>query len=382
LIDSFPTVDEALEKYGLKDPLKNFADNNQVRIKSELFDDYQFLVRNLTISVFMAFDSFSISGLSIDSKSVSLKTLNSFVQVKCGNSSKCTFVIKDNQAPAWNEKIRLQIKIPCGSLYSIEEWVDKQNVEFLMYDEYDTGTEQWHTLVAVGFIPLSRALLSTKKPLSAIITMMPISSSGKCTNQPKLEVAIHDTTKETWAWAKVADHYVCNETWWRKTMSDKFENDIRNALLRTDFSRTGAEDFIWEMYKETFHGITRIFPYRQFRFVALDENNSFRFLCQFIQPLLLNIESKTCLEISRAISNIPYLQHSEESPPQVLIESWLLKGSIGSYFQETFRNPISFISTILTRKSASLLERAILMCSLFLGQKVNAFVAIGECIQN
>jgi hypothetical protein len=123
----------------------------------------------------------------------------------------------------------------------------------------------------------------------------------------------------------------------------------------------------------------------------IDEFNTFRFLPAFVMPIISD-GFQTMNEIADAVSSIPY-----EHP--VVIPQWPAQENIyfdtlpgqshrlaayktqlppGSFATDTFFNQVSSPSAVIARRRGSVLEHAILLCSLFCGKGIDAYVAIGE----
>ena len=120
----------------------------------------------------------------------------------------------------------LVLDIPPGPLHEIQDWVEKQNVEFFLYDALESITIPWNELVATCSIPLARVLLSSKKPLNAVFKMSTLGGELPDTDIPRLEIAIYDTTQERWTWAKVVDATPSVEEVWEVMYADKMKADM------------------------------------------------------------------------------------------------------------------------------------------------------------
>jgi hypothetical protein len=147
---------------------------------------------------------------------------------------------------------------------------------------------------------------------------------------------------------------------------------------------------VWSLFITTFEGLKNLFPTRNYYLILLDEFNTFRFLSAFVTKIPADNFDKL-EEISSAVSSLPFEQpivvpqwstqefiQTNENVQKNPLASFKLRVSPGGYATETFISQVSSPSTILVRRSGSLIEHAILLCSLFLGKDVQAFVAIGE----
>lgn len=179
--------------------------------------------------------------------------------------------------------------------------------------------------------------------------------------------------------------------------SDKIKHDIGAKTVATPAESAKAvsvvTDKIWSLFITTVEGLKKIFPLRNFSMILLDEFNDFRFLSAFIKPIRAESDGIERLDdLAKAVAAIPFeptvlapqwgteliLSDLSDKSESSRLAQWLTMGKPGQFATETFVGQIASPSTILVRRRASLIEHAILLCSLFRGQHVNAYVAIGE----
>jgi hypothetical protein len=123
------------------------------------------------------------------------------------------------------------IEIPLGVITDIQQWVQVQNIEFFLYDQNHAGNTNTTELLAYASVPLIRVLLSTRKPLTAVIELIRTDCTRNGDN-PTLEVAFSDQTQERLNWAKVVDSYMSNEDIWLMKYSEKMKIDLGQHTLR------------------------------------------------------------------------------------------------------------------------------------------------------
>nr|KAJ3418284.1 hypothetical protein HK105_000098 [Polyrhizophydium stewartii] len=192
---------------------------------------------------------------------------------------------------------------------------------------------------------------------------------------------------------------------------------------------------IWNLLVSTQQGLKSLFPHRIFKFVVLDEYNSFKFLPSLLRPIkLLDSRLATPSDIAAAVACIPFKPqivtpsertrriqeqdhrtrsihnqqmsasgtvsnaagssaigggmigtarsagdgselHASES---MTLSAWYFKGNPAAFATETFFGQVASPSSMLLARAGSLLEHACFLCSAFLGRQMNAFVAVGE----
>ncbi|KAI8915769.1 hypothetical protein EDD86DRAFT_3982 [Gorgonomyces haynaldii] len=256
----------------------------------------------------------------------------------------------------------------------------------MLYDAQSSPTVPWLELLATCYIPLVRVLLSSKKPLSVVFKMSTLSHVSEHL-LPRLEIALFDLTQERFTWAKFVDNVPIMEEVWQAQFEDKIAQDLgkRSSWIPSFHYTDTTPSLVYTLLSTTIKGLRELFRHRHFRFIGVDEFKQFRFLTSFVQsinPKVLGLNNM--LEIASAVADIPYLgprvNHTmhERFHGSTLISSWNTKGVVGSYVSETFYEPIGSPATMIGRRYGSLQEHAILLCSLFKGLGVKAYVTVGE----
>jgi hypothetical protein len=134
-----------------------------------------------------------------------------------------------------------------------------------------------------------------------------------------------------------------------------------------------------------------LFPTRNYSLILLDEYNKFRFLSAFVKPMYeVGRDLEKLDDLANAVASIPFEQTGlspQWGTQEVIadygervdyVAAWLTAGKPGTYATETFICQTAQPSSVLIRRRGNLIEHALLLCSLFRGKHVNAYVAIGE----
>ncbi|KAJ3369566.1 hypothetical protein HDU91_007073 [Kappamyces sp. JEL0680] len=422
-IDEFPTVELYLQGVGLDDPYE-FLDQKIDPITEKIqnsfwIDDPCLLTRHISVRVFAAHNIVSslrfigarltigaVLGRADDrvkkrAGSVEYQSVDPFVRIKCaGVTADTTIVVGGGNAssdPTWEQTLDLVIKIPQGSISDIQQWVQIQNFEFFVYDSVMGIAEATRSseLIYYTAVPLIRVLLSTSKPLNAVLELTRPDCYKEPQTRPELEVSFIDKTLEAWSWTKVVDSYLSSEDIWLMKYSEKIKKDLGSLTIAFDAPNKKAaqmlEEKIWSIFITTIESLKSLFPLRNFSMILLDEYNKFRFLPAFIRPIDdLGNGLERLDDIAKAVANIPYEQTrlapqwgtqaiiSDQSDAPDYLAKWLTFGKPGSAATETFVGQIGSPSSTLIKRKGNLIEHALLLCSFFRGQHINAYVAIGQ----
>ncbi|KAJ2992659.1 hypothetical protein HDV02_002944 [Globomyces sp. JEL0801] len=369
-ITMYPKLESYLAAVGFDDPenLTNPINPLTKSIEANFYlqDDYV-LCRNISIRIFSIENIQECFKFKRRTHKLEYYSIDPFIRVTCGEEVKeTTVLISSSSEFNWEQTLELSINIPKGNISDIHQWVQIQNIEFQLFDSNNMGLKSSVELIAYASMPLIRILMNPKKSFNAVLIMNRLDCDDRITSQPTLEVSFMDRTSEKYSWAKVADAYPSCED--------------------------GKEERIWALFLSTLHAIHDLFPLRDFRLIAMDEFQDFRFLCSFIQPInSLDAKLNTLPKMAEAVAHIPYQMphvYSQASDSEYMndihpydsksLAGWIQTGYPGSFATETFMGPIGSPSTVVSRRGAGLVEHANLLCSLFRGKSINAFVALGE----
>ncbi|KAI8894187.1 hypothetical protein BC833DRAFT_605800 [Globomyces pollinis-pini] len=401
-ITMYPKLESYLAAVGFDDPenLTNPINPLTKSIEANFYlqDDYV-LCRNISIRIFSIENIQECFKYMIKRRTHKLEyySIDPFIRVTCGEEVKeTTVLISSSSEFNWEQTLELSINIPKGNISDIHQWVQIQNIEFQLFDSNNMGLKSSVELIAYASMPLIRILMNPKKSFNAVLIMNRLDCDDRITSQPTLEVSFMDRTSEKYSWAKVADAYPSCEDVWLMKHDLKIRKDLGSKTLQTnnksDEKTKKIEERIWALFLSTLHAIHDLFPLRDFRLIAMDEFQDFRFLCSFIQPInSLDAKLNTLPKMAEAVAHIPYQMphvYSQASDSEYMndihpydsksLAGWIQTGYPGSFATETFMGPIGSPSTVVSRRGAGLVEHANLLCSLFRGKSINAFVALGE----
>lgn len=116
---------------------------------------------------------------------------------------------------------------------------------------------------------------------------------------------------------------------------------------------------LFKEYCEFYQENRNQYPHRHFRMIAVDENNIFRLLPCFVRPFSL-AGSLTVEDAALSVSRIQVMH------PTISIAPCQVRQQCGS------------MSLVLSSRKATISEIAILLCGLFLGFGLDAYVCVGE----
>ena len=164
---------------------------------------------------------------------------------------------------------------------------------------------------------------------------------------------------------------------------------------------TGEKNTISSHYSAVLQSLRSVFRRRIFHAVSLDEFNTFRLLPALLRPMQTkDPRTETHLQICAAVSTIPF--KTRDVPPSEVtkhlnfihqrrenslgfdalsssyVAAWKVKANPPDLISENFHTQFSSPSAMLARREGSLMEHAMLLCSLLLGIGANAYVAIGN----
>ncbi|KAI8920524.1 hypothetical protein BC831DRAFT_478987 [Entophlyctis helioformis] len=436
-VAAYKTLDCYLSSIGLEDAECFFRPSDwlvdSLNAAGQIIDP-NILKRRVSVRIFAAYNLRGHGRLKKRAgREISYETLDPFVQVSCAGVSKRT-----TTKPTWDQDLVLCISIPPGETHDIQQWVQSHNIEFFLFDSNTSGLLPSTDLIAYACIPLLRVLLSSRKPLSAVLKMTTPECNLADPEVPRLEIAVSDQTQERWSWSKVVDVYRSSEEVWEAKYETKMKEDLTRSVLghskkSKKVCRTMVESMhnIWSLLLSTQQGLKTLFRHRLFKFVVLDEFNNFRFLPSILSPFdTIDTNLTTPNDLAASVGCIPYkpqvispsdrslfyqkkaastptaaphpspanaagpgvggapsnqhhacrtAEHTDmHSGESANLSAWYYKGNPAAYATETFFGQVASPSSMLLVRAGSVLEHACLLCSLFLGRHMNAFVAIGE----
>lgn len=187
----------------------------------------------------------------------------------------------------------------------------------------------------------------------------------------------------------------------------------KDSLLTKSFSvhhSTKSPSNPWSHYNDLMSALRQAFNRRSFNVLGLDENKVLRFLPCFVRPMeCTHPFLKTAADLAYTVASIPYRAQIQPFTPLTKKEtekifdqvegrqyfsksdgeecqwsssgcaSWKFRGgSSSNVASHSFFASIMSPSSMLFARKGSLIEHAILLCSLFLGKGMNAFVAVGQ----
>lgn len=166
---------------------------------------------------------------------------------------------------------------------------------------------------------------------------------------------------------------------WSRKFGKSFQKDLKDVALNNGATTSK----LWDIYVPIMTSLRQLFPRRSYHAVFLDESNTFRFLSSLLRPLSLpDHRLSTSLDIAAALAQLPWTKFnkSNQFDNQTLLGCTEAGGRTKSidttsacHFTRQAQSPASF----LLRKCGSLLDYAMMLCGVFLGAGMNAFVVIG-----
>eukprot|EP01137_Pigoraptor_chileana_P032444 Opistho-2@21804 len=320
-------------------------------------------------------------------------TLDPLVAVRLAGISKETAAIVGTLSPEWNQPVTFPIHYPSlADLAPVEALIAKERIEFHLFDHVTMGTSPHLQWLGCGSIPLATALSATGSPMSILLEIT--SPTPLPNGNPVLEVSVSLKAESEGALPdySIIDHLRCPEELWNSTDNDKLETDIGQSftVVQAEASRLDGDrdrpsmqpqiildsasgfngkSSVWQHMVEFLGDYRASFARRSIRLIGLDEHGAFRplpcFLRPLSSPLFKGIETLDGLaanvaRISTAASDIT--ASGDNLPPFLWLDT------------DHTASP----ATVLARHWGSPLEHALLLCSLFMGRGITAFVAFGH----
>lgn len=293
-------------------------------------------------------------------------TLDPFITIECAGVSQETTILVGETQPIWNQDIMLQIKFPATTdFFELQRWIEGQRVVFHLFDYISTGNHPHKEWIASGYLPLSKILTSASNGhgLSASVELRFPSLS------PSLSPFVLDVSAFISS-DRLTPFFELPEEIWVSKYHPKMRQDLQYGLRATDDAERGRENAIvagnashvfWEYYSEFYQQLKSKFRRRYFQLVGLNEYNQFWCLSCFVRPLFTNGALNTPELLAENVARIETNQ------------------LIPSSGYRTHTTQVASPALVLFRKYGSTIEHAILLCDLFLGLGLNAFVCIGTC---
>ncbi|KNE70630.1 hypothetical protein AMAG_15386 [Allomyces macrogynus ATCC 38327] len=391
-------------------------------LDSGIVSDFVFLSRSLSIRVVEAvgLDRFVRAKRRLG-HGIDYATLDPYVRVTVAGQTQQTSALMGTATPQWDQELQFTVVIPPGETHDVVQWVACQTITFELFDFNNEGVLTHGELLGKGRLPLLRALLTVKRPFEVAV---PIVCPDRFDHHVVLHVHATDRTQERGAFAKVVD--VCpktEEVWFRK-YPEKMKRDLcpeqasaaeRRAasLSEVDEDNEDNEDdelelqeyfknmmeqqansmTLWNYYRPMVESLHQLFPRRNFAILGLDESNIFRPLTSFVCPFKFS-STHTRHDLARFVAQIPFYApwtpFSETTHRQLAKLSAKVANLLHHSTQplangygepvicaESRSSQIATPASMVARGFGSLMEHAILLCSLFLGHGSDAFVAVG-----
>ncbi|KAI9188925.1 Centrosomal protein of 76 kDa [Blastocladiella emersonii ATCC 22665] len=391
---------------------------------SGLVTDFAFLQRLIAVRVVEARGLAPLARCKFrPGRGIEYATLDPFVRVTLAGMTQQTTAILGTLNPAWDQELVYNLVIPPGEIHDVVHWVECHDIAIELLDFDNMGTLSHGEVLARGRIPLMRVLLTVKKPFELAVPM-------RCTDGIDRRVILHlhatDRTQERGAFAKVLDVCPRTEQVWLRKFPEKMKKDLSpqqaapasrkpaslnnldedeeiddedeeghiKEYLRSMEQQTSMNNF-WNYYVAMLESTVQLFPRRDFAILGLDETNTFRPLTSFIMPIQFGSTRYTRHELAHCVSRIPlysaWTGFSDATHRQLSKLSTTIANRLHHSTQplsDAFLEPvicaesrftqIATPATVVARGFGSLMDHAILLCSLFLGMGSDAFVAIGN----
>ncbi|KAJ3222617.1 hypothetical protein HK099_002087 [Clydaea vesicula] len=306
-LTTFPSPAEYFQSIFLDNPENYFGNENsltdEINATGKIFNE-NLLQRNIMIRCFLGKNLTSFVKLKkIPKSGIHYYSIDPLVRVSCAGIVKETSTLIGQENPE-DQELNFQIKIPAGDIFDVQQWVQRQVIEFALFD-YNSGFSGCHKeLIGKSYIPLSSVLLSSKKPLWTFLTLESIDCVTSDIYKPQLEVFIVDQTLDSYSWPKLVDAFPHEEDVWMKHYN-YFKNDLLSKNFSTSYSPNKINLNPFDHYRSLLNILRESFKRRSFNVIAMDENENFRFLPCFITPTKCHKNNSNLAELATAVSNIP-----------------------------------------------------------------------------
>ncbi|KAG9393909.1 C2 domain [Carpediemonas membranifera] len=300
-----------------------------------------------------------------------------YITVRCGNSTAETAILVHDNNPMWETRVQLKVNFPTSNTADMCRWMMDQYISFTVWDRYSMGRSGHSELIGYSYIPLVSALANAPTAVPHLLLMSTPYLLPPKTPPMVLEAIIQCENDG------IFEYFRSNEDIWFTRHRTELEEhlstfclcvqadpihvryqepngpaDIAHApshILRDPTSQFNFFKIYNRQYKQLRHQFKR----RHLRFVQPDEDGIFRPACTHVNAVRSPLKDikEIALNVARIRDSGPLFPHM---PSALSIESTA--------------NP----AMVLTAQKGTLWERAILLCSLLLGQGVDAYVALGH----
>ncbi|KAI9218995.1 hypothetical protein BC828DRAFT_387180, partial [Blastocladiella britannica] len=406
-----------------------------------LVTDYLFLQRTLTIRIIEArgLERFARAKRRPNA-AVSYATIDPFVRVTIAGAVKQTSAILGTTRPMWDQELTFPIVIPPGEIHDVVNWISTHDIVLEICDLHNMGPVVHFETLAIGSVPLIQVLMAVQKPYELSVKLVPLDSEINPIrgSQGSITLNLHatDHTQERGAIAKVLDVCPRTEDVWLRKYPDKVRKDLSPAAPEPSSHKKGKDSrattavpsadpdsddsdeegpdgnfkeylksmeqhasasSFWNYYMTIMDTTRQLFPRRNFAILALDESNTFRPLTCFLRPLKLPNqpqEKPSRHELARYVAHIPCyspwtplsdathralsklpsaVANTLHHGTQPLADAYLTPVTVAESRFTQVATPASMVA----RGFGSVMDHAVLLCSLFLGAGSDAYIAFG-----
>lgn len=274
--------------------------------------------------------------------------------------------LSPGEAASWTSANNLHVRwqFPVAEPIAVRRFVGRQHLWVHLWDRSSHEKISHLEWIASASAPISPILLSPSETVTLFLQAY----------APTVVQPAHGAIANIRVTLKVTAKDFPNATLWQLGLPENVEDTWRTAFpykmaadLRRGLSKSSVVDLhrrVWHRYNNLYQQLKHALPRRTWQFVSLTERNTFQYLCCFVRPLVSSPTARSSELIAYHVSRIQSsamwsTSHvpSRQPPPDAA--------------------QIASPSLLLFRQQGQPLELAILLCDLFLGIDMNAYIAIG-----
>ena len=350
-------------------------------------------VRDIHVSLFRTSSLSAFCTPRMYKQKLLFGSVNPWIRISMGESAVESSVLMHAIKPNWNEDLVLTAKCPVYDLYEVENWFAAQWVTVSLYDYQCSGIVPHSEWLGSATIPFMRILSHAGAAKTYILT---INSSMVGVVPIRVELSFRIPSDG------VSEYFLPKEVQFMQRYSSKLRHDLTLGLragrtqeqalearlmagssteasssagnskrkptapppkkqLEQDIAQVDLGITFYDYLSDFLTPMREQFARLPFRTLALDEYNTFRILTTFLIPMTIPIHLSNANLLGKLVASIPL------GPSQ----------NPSAFPLPPYSDQVVSPATMLCRGWGSELEHAIFLCDLFLGLKLDAYVACG-----
>lgn len=332
--------------------------------------------RTLTIIIKGCYNARFFTKLkSVGHLGVQFDGFDPFITVRCANAVAETAILIQDPFPVWECRMQLTVTFPTSDTADLCRWVDDQFVSFTLWDHVSLGPSPHNELLGFAYIPLASALQTAPSAVPHLLQLTTPYMLPPGVPPMVLEAIVqcdHDGLYQ---------FYRSSEDAWFTRFRDELDEQLSTYCLAveappvhqqyltnggqpTKFAHHvkrehGASFNFFKIYNRQYKQLRHQFKRRHLRYVQPDEDGVFRPTCSHLCALRSHLTDPR--DVARNIARL-----RDAAPP------------FPHMARQVNRQCAAAPSMVLTTQRASLFERAVLLCSLFIGLGLDAYIATGH----